>query len=119
MEGKRDTGLSLNEIVESTCASIGDADCARSKEYLTKEEAFILAEIKKLREAFLAAKNRLKRLEVCLGNETEACETGVTTPNYQVLTDQLADLRRKRQALERLREEAHRRKMVMLGHEDG
>ncbi|RJP57600.1 MAG: hypothetical protein C4549_04945 [Deltaproteobacteria bacterium] len=43
-------------------------------------------------------------------------ETQLISPERQALIDELDDLRKNRKELDRLMEEAHHRKMVLLGH---
>ena len=110
------TGFLLNHHGESPCASLEDAVCERYKEYLTKEEAAVLAKIRALRDDVLAIKGRLKSLG-SLDAGTDEGETQSMGCERQALLDKLEDLRKRRKKLNKLLEEAHHRKMVMLGHE--
>ena len=101
---------------ENPCAPFGDFVCERNKEYLTKEEAAVLAKIRALRDDVLAIKEKLKRLETCLDSGTDQRETESLDYDRQTLLDRLEELREKRKKLDALLEEAHHRKMVLLGH---
>ena len=107
----------LNHKGESPCASLEDAVCERHKEYLTKEEAAVLAEIRVLRDDVLVIKDRLKILGKRVDAGTDEGETQSMSCERQALLARLEDLREKRKKLDELLEEAHHRKMVMLGHE--
>jgi len=120
MKGLDDERLFFNDVVENGCSPSGENGCTRFKEYLTKEEEAILLEIRTLREEALDIKNRLKSLKDSTAGDVSQCQTGIQSTYHerQTLLDKLEDLRAKRNELERLKEEARHRKMVMLGHED-
>lgn len=51
-------------------------------------------------------------------SDTSGCQEKIQSisPERQALIDELDDLRKNRKELDRLMEEAHHRKMVLLGH---
>ena len=108
----------LNDSVEDVSPTLKKTTCTRSKEYLTKEEEDILADIRALHEEAMATKDRLKVLRVNPNTDASRQLTKLSMDHERLaLTDKLNDLRRKRNELDKHREEAHHRKMVTLGHE--
>jgi transposase len=84
----------------------GEADDAAEpacspKIYVSNEEASVLREMRALRERVLALRSELD---------------AASQPRRRELGQELEALRASRRLLERRREEAYRRKMVMLGH---
>jgi len=63
-------------------------------------------------------KNKLKLMEGCATGDMSGCQGDIQpiSPERQALMDELDDLRKNRKELDRLMEEAHHRKMVLLGH---
>lgn len=120
MGGVENRDSSLNGDMGDACSSLENTVCTRYKEYLTKEEEAVLTNIRALSEEASATKKKLKNLDSRLETGTLVGETGVELIDRerQALIDKLDALKKKRKELDGQREEAHHRKMVMLGHED-
>ena len=78
------------------------ASCGAPKVYVSNEEKSILEAMRELRERAVELRARLKELDE--GDERSAVET------------ELAELREQRSDLAVRREQAYKRKMIMLGH---
>jgi chaperonin cofactor prefoldin len=90
------------------------------KDCLTKEEEVVLADIRALREKAINIKNRLKRMEGRITGDMSGCQEEIqsVSAERQALIDELDDLRKNKKELDRLMEEAHHRKMALLGHKE-
>jgi hypothetical protein len=85
-------GPNVEESEETSCSP---------KAYVSNEEAFLLAEMRELREASLEVRRKLENAE---GADRTA------------LVSRLEELRTQRNEVARKRDHAFTRKMIMLGH---
>ncbi len=90
-------------VLEATHADPEPDETCSPKNYVTNEQAAIVAEMRRLGDRAKAIRGLLEAVE----NSSEK----------QTLEAELVALRRQREHLVTLREKAIERKMVMLGHE--
>ena len=115
-----DTQLSIIDDSDDTCSFFDETFCTRSKDYLTKDEEAVLADMRTVREKAQEIKARLKSLEGTATTETSESQDGIRSMDSlrQALIAELDSLRERWKKLDTLRKDARHRKMVMLGHEE-
>ncbi|MDY7031806.1 MAG: hypothetical protein SVY10_07845 [Thermodesulfobacteriota bacterium] len=114
---KKEKSQENNEL-ERSCFYLDEAPCTLFKDYLTEEEETILFDIRAIQKKATQVKNRLKSLD---RSETENALEGSAQgkskeEERRFLQEELNELREKRKELNKQKEDAHHRKMVMLGH---
>jgi archaellum component FlaC len=109
--------LSIKER-QIDCISSEDTTCTKFKEYITKDEEEILAEMRAIRKEAQELKDRINDLENQVPIDTTQPGIQSKENELRVLTKKLEHLKENWKRLDIQREEARHRKMVSLGHEE-
>ena len=118
MKKQKDTILISVKDRERDCISSQETPCTKLKEYVTRDEEEILAEMRAIRKEAQELKDRINDLEG--QGSTDTPQPGIQSKENElhILTEKLKSLKENWKRLDMQREEARHRKMVSLGHEE-
>ncbi|MDY6853378.1 MAG: hypothetical protein SWO11_01525 [Thermodesulfobacteriota bacterium] len=103
---------------QNDCIFSQETTCTKLKEYITKDEEEILAEMRAIHKEAQELKDRINDLEGQGPIATPQPEIQSKENKLHALTERLERLKEDWKRLDIQREEARHRKMVSLGHEE-